>query len=172
LTRALKQLAKHTVIAMPVSVVCSVLCGILVQVVLTAVGEGGLPRQANFDAWYWPFIWGPALVLGLLVNRRTLQRAACFVWFPGLLWLASGILRIATGWHPDGVSPMTEVRIELFPRKQGECGMTECLGVLFYVWPAINSVAYSIGAAIALLSRRNKIKSDETLTDSTTLRLS
>jgi hypothetical protein len=69
------------------------------------------------------------------------------------------------------MSWMTQVRIDLFSLKQGECGMTECLYSLFYTWMALNSIAYSIGAALALLSRRDKIKSEESFTDYTTLRL-
>lgn len=169
--RALKRLAIHSVIAMVATVVCSILGVIFVQVVLTIIGLGGLIRGANLEAWYRPLVWWPGLVLGFFVNRRTLHRAACFVWFPGLLWLAHGILNTATGWHPDGMSWMTKVRIDLFPLKQGECGMTECVGEVFYTWPALNSVAYSIGAALALLFNRSKSDSEEPSTEHTTLGL-
>jgi hypothetical protein len=156
---------------MPVSVLCSMLISMFLIGALRAIRLDGLISRLNFDAWYEPLVWGPGLLFGFFVNRRTLQRAACFVWFSGLLWLAWGILSIASGWRPDGVSPMTEVRIELFPRKQGECGMTECLGLLFYVWPAVNSVAYSIGASIALLSKPRRIDAEEPSTEYTTLGL-
>ena len=171
LIRTLKRLAIHCLIAMVATVVCSILGVIFVQVVLTIIGLGGLIRGANLEAWYGPLIWWPGLVLGFFVNRRTLQRAACFVWVPGLLWLAAGILSRATAWRPEGMSWMTQVRIDLFPLKQGECGTTECLYSLFHTWPALNSVAYSIGAALALLTNRDKTKIEEPPTGHTTLGL-
>jgi hypothetical protein len=87
-----------------------------------------------------------------------------------LLWLAAGILSRGAAWHPEGMSWTTQVRIDLFPLKQGECGMTECLYSLFHTWPALNSVTYSIGAALALLINRDKIK-EESFTEHTTLGL-
>jgi len=66
---------------------------------------------------------------------------------------------------------MTRVRINLFPPKQGECGMTECLGVLFYTYPALNSITYSVGSVLALLTSRRKTKSGEPFTERTTLGL-
>jgi hypothetical protein len=167
-TKFLKRLAFHSVIAMPVSVVCVIVGDILIGILMRAIGVG--PIRA-LDAWYGPFVWWPGLVLGFFVNRRTLQRAACFVWLPGLVWLVYGILSTAAGWHPDGMSWMTRVRTELFPLTHDQCGMTECLGVLFYTWPALNSVAYSISAALALLFNGNKSESKEPATDYTTLGL-
>jgi len=136
-------------------VVCMILGLILITIVMRIFGIA-LIRSAY--EWYSPWVWWPGIVLGFVVNRRTLQRAACLVWLPGLLWLAIGILHIATGWHPVGVSRMTEVRISLFPLEQGECRWTECVYVLFTTYPALNSITYSIGAAIALLINQDKIK--------------
>jgi hypothetical protein len=166
--RLIAQLAKHAVIAMPVSVICMILGGILIGVVMRVVGIR--PFRA-VDVWYTPFVWWPGLVLGFLVNRRRLHRAACLVWFPGLLWLAYGILSTATAWRPEGMSWMTKVRIDLFPLKGGECGTTECMGEAFYTWPALNSVAYSISAAVALLINQDEPKSQEPPRDDTTLGL-
>jgi hypothetical protein len=120
------------------------------------------------DVWYTPFVWWPGLLLGFLVNRGRLHRAACFVWFPGLLWLLYGILSKATV-GPEGMSWMTRVRNELFPLKQADCSMSECLGLLVTTWPALNSITYSIGAAFALLTNREKTKSEDLPTDLTTL---
>ncbi len=153
---------------MPVSAACALLGAIPAWIFLRLAGMGPI---RSLDAWYGPFVWWPGLVLGFFVNRRTLQRAACFVWFPGVLWLAAGVLSRATAWRPEGMSWMTQVRIDLFPLKQGECGMTECLYSLFHTWPALNSVTYSIGAALALLINRDKIKSEESFTEHTTLGL-
>ena len=143
---------------MPVSVAGIFIGGIILGISLHIFQVG--PIQL-IDSWYGPFVWWPGLALGLFVNRRTLHRAACFVWIPGLVWLDCGIINTSRGWHPVGISPMAKVRIELFPLKQGECGMTECLGVMFYTWPALNSVAYSIGATMALVFNRTGARSDE-----------
>jgi hypothetical protein len=66
---------------------------------------------------------------------------------------------------------MIRVRIELFPLEHDHCGMTECLGQPFYTWPALNSVAYSIGAALALLSKRDRADGGEPFSEYTTLGL-
>jgi hypothetical protein len=166
--KVLKQLALHSMIAMPGSIVCAFLGAILLGVFLPVVGIGPI---RSLDAWYGPFVWWPGLVLGFFVNRRTLHRAACFVWFPGLLWLAYGILSTAAAWRPEGMSWMTKVRIDLFPVKGDQCGMTECLGELFYTWPALNSISYSVGAVLAFLSKRDRIESGRPFTDYATLRL-
>jgi len=49
--------------------------------------------------------------------------------------------------------------------------MTECLGVLFYTYPALNSITYSVGSVLALLTSRRKTKSGEPFTERTTLGL-
>jgi hypothetical protein len=165
LTTALKRLTAHGMLAIPFAGVCAIHGMIAVEVVLRLVGRGPL---RVFGTWYGPLVWWPGLLLGFFVNRRALHRAACFVWLPGLIWLAFGIASAATSWRPAGMSWMTHVGVELFPLQPGECGTTECLRVLFCTWPAVNSVAYSIGAALAFLFQRN----DEGLTgDYTTLGL-
>ena len=146
----------HSAIAIVGSVVCVFLGGIILGIILRVVGLG--PIRAA-DAWYGPFVWWPGLLLGFLVNRRTHQRAACFVWLPGMLLLAYGILECGNCLATGGDVWMTRVRIELFPLQQDHCG--ECLGQPFYTWPALNSITYSIGAALALLSKRGAINSEE-----------
>jgi hypothetical protein len=152
LTIALKRLTAHGMLAMPFGLVCAIHGMIAVGVVLRFVGLGPPP---SFNGWYGPLVWWPGLLLGFFVNRRALHRAACFVWLLGLIWLAFGIASAATSWRPAGMSWMTHVGVELFPLQPGECGTAECLRVLFCTWPAVNSVAYSIGAALALLSHRD-----------------
>ena len=65
---------------------------------------------------------------------------------------------------------MTRVRIDLFPLKQGECGMTECLYVLSTTYPALNSITYSVGAVLALISQ-GKAKGEGPFTGHPTLGL-
>jgi hypothetical protein len=94
-------------------------------------------------------------VLGFFLNRSRQHRAACLVWIPGLAWIIFGMLS-AGSWQLDWPSMLAQARIDLFPLKQGECGMTECLGVLLCTFPFMNSLAYSIGAAIALFNGTEK----------------
>jgi hypothetical protein len=155
LTGAFKRLAKRAVIATVGGVVSVILGSFILGIALRLVGLGPI-RSA--DVWYSPFVWWPGLLLGFLVNRRTLHKAACSVWFPGLLLLALGILNMRSRYD------WTQVRINLFPLKQGECGTTECLSVLFYTWPALNAITYSIGAALGLRSKRDKADSEEPFT--------
>jgi hypothetical protein len=69
------------------------------------------------------------------------------------------------------MSWITHVRIELFPLKQGDCGMSESLGEFFYTMPFFNSVAYSISAALGFLSKRPKTNNEEPPAEYTTLGL-
>src|SRR5215813_3489617 len=39
-----------------------------------------------------PFLWIPGLLLGLIVNRFFLNRAASWVWLAGMAWIVCGVL--------------------------------------------------------------------------------
>jgi hypothetical protein len=173
LTNVLKRLVEHTAIAMAGGVICSMLIGLSFDGILCALGlEGTVRRLAS--AWYGPAVWWPGLVLGFFVNRRMLHRTAYFVWLPGLLWLAWGILNMATSWVPVGMSSMKHVRVELFPITHSDydaCAVSECLGPLLWIWPAVNAVTYSIGAALGIFSQPDKPHADEHFTNLTILSL-
>ena len=158
LTTGLKRLVEHTVIAMAGGVICSMLAGLALDGALCALGlEGTVRRLAS--AWYGPAVWWPGTVLGFFMNRRMLHRAACFVWLSGLVWLAWGILSVATSWGPVEMSSMTHVKVELFPMTRSDynaCAVSECFGPLLWTWPALSSVTYSIGAALGLLSQSDR----------------
>ena len=160
MTNILKRLVEHTAIAIAGGVICSMLAGLAFDGVLCALGsEGTIRRLAS--AWYGPAIWWPG-TLGFFVNRRMLHRAACFVWLPGLVWLALGIqsiLSMATSWGPVEMSSMTHLRVELFPMTRSDydgCALNQCLGPLLWTWPALSAVTYSIGAALGLLSQSDR----------------
>ena len=160
MTNILKRLVEHTAIAMAGGLICSVLAGLAFDGVLCALGSEGTVRRLA-SAWYGPAIWWPG-ILGFFVNRRMLHRAACFAWLPGLVWLAWGILSIlstATSWGPVEMSPMTHLRVELFPLTPSDyeaCAVNQCLGPLLWTWPALSAVTYSIGAALGLLSQSDR----------------
>jgi hypothetical protein len=91
---------------------------------------------------------------GFLVNRVALMRVACWVWVPGLIWLAFGLLgwvqHYDPRWH-GGCSVGQDVVNAFFLVDSRKCGGgDEGLNWLVFTFPASNSVAYAVGAWIAL----------------------
>jgi hypothetical protein len=119
-----------------------------------------------------PVFWCPGLVLGFLLNRKDSDRSACWVWPIGVAWLAYAIWDSVRGYDPrwyQGCTPWENVVNAFFIADAHKCGGGESsLAGLFFTTPAINSVAYSIGAWLGLLyaKRSNKIdtKSETTST--------
>ena len=136
--RRLGLIVVHSIAAMAGGTVLAFVAYIPVWLVVSSVTSS---RAIQIDAWYGPVVWGPALVLGFLLRRRLHQREACFVWLVGLSWLIAGLHSVRSFDHT-----WSRVRIDLFPTKDAECSITECLYVLGYTWPSICSLAYSIGA--------------------------
>jgi hypothetical protein len=119
--------------------------------------------------WYGPDVLFTGLALGFFVNRRLLDRAACLVWVPGLFWLAWSILGYATDWRPSGMSAVTHIRVQLIPTSYGDfgaCAMSECLGIMFVTWPVLNTITYSMGAWLGLMSQANKRVCEDQVMDS------
>lgn len=167
-TRAVTEIIGHSFIAMPVSVVCVLLGDSALALVLRGSGFGA---ARGAELWFGPLVWWPALLLGFFVNRVTHHRGACFVWIAGLMWLLFGVLNTVR-FNYGGAPWMTRVGIDLFPLKPGECGASECLGVLFYTLPAVNAVVYSVGAWLGFLSNRKSRCGGEESTKNSTLGLS
>ena len=102
-----------------------------------------------------PLVWGPGLLLGLIVNRFTLSTVARWVWLAGMVWMACGILGALLSYHARfaGIcSPLDSVTNGFFSfsPKQPYCGDHGNLSL--FTLPALSSVAYSIGATITLWS--------------------
>ncbi len=154
------------------SVVRAMLGAFPVWIALRVMGLG-FYRQLEY--WWGPLVWWPGLILGFFfVTYRSFDRAACFVWLPGPLWLAWGVLGEATAWRPAGISAMVHVRIGLFPMSLSDrsaCSPSECLGQLFYTYPALNAVTYSIGAALAFLFKADDKAIKQAPGECTTLKL-
>jgi hypothetical protein len=104
--------------------------------------------------------WGPGFVLGLLVNRVKTSRFACWVWLLGATWLVLGILDSLHGYDPhwyQGCTPSQNIVNAFFVGNSRKCGGGEStLYGLFFTMPAVNSIAYSIGAWVALFSTRRR----------------
>jgi hypothetical protein len=109
------------------------------------------------DVPYSPAFWGPALLLGFVVNLRMADRSACWVGPLGALMLALLILLSIPGYERSGYelnrtghSFLTYINGELFSLDPNKCSGDECLGKLLFTTPVLSCIAYSIGAWFAL----------------------
>lgn len=108
----------------------------------------GFDPASNLLMWYSPTIWWAGLLLGFVLNWRARNYGACTTWLSGILLLgllAADFFWVTRSWD--------RTRADIFPLWQGEHSPDDELGIiqLFFVWPAINSFAYSLGASIPLL---------------------
>jgi hypothetical protein len=97
-----------------------------------------------------PLLWGPGLILGLLVNRFAIKGTACWVWLAGMVWIATGVFTsLYTYPRFIGIcSPLESIRDGFFSNVSSYCGDRENL-ILFTV-PTFSSISYSLGAWVVL----------------------
>ena len=98
-----------------------------------------------------PVLWGPGLILGLLVNRFALKSAACWVWVAGMVWIACGLFTSLYTYHARfaGIcSPLDSIRYGFLSYGSSYCG--DHKNLMFFTVPTFNSIAYSLGAWVAL----------------------
>lgn len=110
-----------------------------------------------------PLLWVPGLLLGLLVNRLVLKRAACWVWLAGTGWMACGIFAALGSYRSQyaGVcSPLDNIGNEFFSMSSGICG--NGIHVMSFTLPLLCSIAYSIGAWISMRFFSEAAKSEAT----------
>jgi hypothetical protein len=102
----------------------------------------------NLFLWYSPLSWWPGLLLGFAMNRRARNSSGCFVWLSGGLLLVA--LALILFWANQSWDHTIS---DLFPLSSAEHSPDDELGLcqLFFVWPAVNAVAYSLGASLAAL---------------------
>ena len=104
-----------------------------------------------------PLLWGPGLILGLLVNRFVLKSTACWVWLVGMAWIVCGILAAFFSYHTrfSGIcSPFENVMTGFFSFDSNYCGGGE--KVMRFTLPTFSSIAYSLGAWVALRFGRSR----------------
>jgi len=124
-------------------------------VVLSAVlifnNSRGINSILNAGGAANPLLWGPGLILGLLVNRFALKSTACWVWLTGMGWMAYGIFTSLHAYHArfSGIcSPLDNIRGGFFSFVSNYCGGGE--NVFLFTVPTFSSIAYSLGAWAAL----------------------
>jgi len=128
---------------------CAAFAGVLL---LRAIGFNPASSNSNILMWYSPLIWWAGPLLGYLMNRRTRSTVACYTWVPGALLL--GFLALDLFWTNHS---WERTLVDLFPLWHGEHSPDDELGLyqLFFIWPAINSFTYSLGAGIPLVFERH-----------------
>jgi carbon starvation protein CstA len=106
-----------------------------------------------------PLLWGPGLILGLLVNRFVLRRTACWVWLVGMAWMAFGTLESLSTYRARflGIcSPFDRIASGFFSYR-AYCG--DAGNATYFTLPMFSAIAYSLGAWVALrLGRRRELK--------------
>jgi hypothetical protein len=127
---------------------CAAFAGVLL---LRATGFDPASGNSDLLMWYSPLIWWAGPLLGYFMNRRARSPIACYTWLVGALLL--GFLALDLFWTNHS---WERTLIDLFPLRAGEHGPDDALGLyqLFFIWPAINSFAYSIGASIPVIFER------------------
>jgi hypothetical protein len=143
-TKQLGMFLLHTMLAMVVS---PVLGAIITLALRPLLGDSG---NALFDVPYGPLFWIPALFVAFFVNRKLHNDSAKWIWTIGLLWLI-GRMVITLRWYDsrwcNGCSASQFIWYSYFSYRN--C-IQECLGQLLATLPMLSSVAYSIGASLAL----------------------
>jgi hypothetical protein len=124
---------------------CAAYAGVLLA---RAMGFDPASHDSNLFMWYSPLIWWAGLVFGFVASWRSRNAVACFTWLSGAVLL--GLLLADLFW---ATLSWERAIMAVFPLRHGESSPDDQLGFaqLFVVWPALNSLTYSIGATLALL---------------------
>jgi len=136
--------ASHALMAM---IVIMVVGGLICVIVNSWMGKSKNPWV---DVPYSPFLWGLAFVAGWLVNHVLPTESAKWVWVVGVAWLLLFATSDISAYNPrwcQGCSIQQHIWYSYF--SYWKCSQ-ECLGQLLGTAPMLNSVAYSIGAMVAL----------------------
>jgi hypothetical protein len=131
---------------------CAAFAGVLL---VRAIGFDPASSNSNLLMWYSPVIWWAGLLLGFITNWRSRSSVACLTWLSGVLLLSllmADFYWVTRNWDRTWA--------DIFPLLQGERSADDALGInqLFFVWPAMNSFAYSLGASIPLLLGSTRVR--------------
>jgi len=152
----------HAAVAMVISPIAAMVVGLGAVIVFN--NSPGINSVLNAGGASNPLLWGPGLILGLLVNRFTLKSTACWVWLAGMVWIACGIFAALSSYHARfaGIcSPLDSITNGFFfsVPKQSYCG--DHGNLMLFTLPTLSAIAYSLGAWITLwLVRRARLSPD------------
>jgi hypothetical protein len=142
----------HASVAMVIGPIVVFVVGL--SVVILFKNSGGINSVLNAGGAANPVLWGPGLILGLLVNRFALKSTACWVWLAGMFWIACGLFASLYTHHARfaGIcSPLDSIRNGFF--SYSSYGSSYCgdhRNLMLFTVPTFNSIAYSLGAWVAL----------------------
>lgn len=109
-----------------------------------------VPARFSGD-WYDPAEWAPCLILGFFLNRHWRHPSACFIWACGLLWFAY-VSHFPSPSISDWFTCMAQKGDKLyFPIRAGAFSVQKNSCYMVGTIPVLNSVSYSIGAALGIL---------------------
>jgi hypothetical protein len=141
--------------------------GTVITVLVVAVAGIVVPKQVSNntfvgDILMWCVTFAVGFGLGYCINRIAHGRVACWVWVPGLIWVTYAIRDWVRHYDPrwfQGCSAAQDVLNAFLILDSSKCGGgEEGLNAVFFTLPAFCSIAYSIGAWIALRVGRNRRK--------------
>jgi hypothetical protein len=132
----------------------SILVVLLVAVASSVLQGSGLKSLVDAGGFLNPFFWIPGIVVGFLIARSVPRRTACWVSVAGVIWLAFGtadsLRHYDPRWH-EGCSAGETVVNAFFIGDSAKCaGGESTLAGMFFTLPAVNSVAYAVGAWLSL----------------------
>jgi hypothetical protein len=105
-----------------------------------------------------PLLWGVGLAAGILLTRASHSTSGRWVWVCGLLWLAFLVSRDLRGYDPRWCQGCTKLQFIWYNYFTSRNCMQECFGEFLGTVPMLNSLAYSIGAAVWLRFNQHRVR--------------
>jgi hypothetical protein len=132
----------------------------VVSALFAVVAANWLPSWPARDIAFLCVVVMIGIILGCIASRVALRSEVCWVWIPGLTWLAFGIWDSARHFDPrwsQGCSA-AQYTVNSFFAHSSRCngGDGSALAGLLFTLPAISSIAYAFGACISLWAGRRK----------------
>ncbi len=149
----------------PIAILGTLLVAIVLGWPVGAIFSRFGMRRFLFAMPYNPFLWISGALLGLFVNRFARNRSACWVGAIALVYMfAIMVWDISIFRRSDYYATLTHGHYwkyefgQLFSPDNATCSASECLGQLLVTFPVVASVAYSIGAWLALRFRHDDVR--------------
>lgn len=145
---AVVSFALHALAAMIVSPIAGLAAALAAALIFHSRGH-----RNPVDNWAVAsvFLFGPGFLFGLLLNRIALRRTAYWVWLVGMIWMVCGIVGSLQSYRAKWLgicSPFDSILSGFFSVGSAYCGDRGYSQK--FTLPAFISIAYSLGAWIAL----------------------